>query len=159
MTQPPTMISDNALNVASKENISMGIPPLSPIPCLTSPLPNLNSHCRDLFRPVVWHDSTSVVHKPQHWQVASSTHSSKTTKIPLRFCHPTTTTGSSQESSQKDLVLTRLSLLKGWVYAMEEVHTEVKTKVVDPSLYKALDTPLTHAKRWQLGDLSSDLYR
>jgi hypothetical protein len=77
-------------------------------------------------------------------------------KIPLQYRHPTITKASSRESLQKDLVLPRPRLPKGWVYVVEEVRTEVKTEVVDPSQYQTLATPLTRSKRKavdQLNDL------
>jgi hypothetical protein len=39
-----------------------------------------------------------------------------------------------------------MSLLKGWVYATEEVDVEVKAEVTDPSQYLMPNTPLTHSK-------------
>jgi hypothetical protein len=146
MTHPPTMISDAALAVGNNENTAMGTLHLSQTHHSTSPLTPLESHCQDLFRPTAWRDLTSVVCRPRRWQLASSTASSKTTKMPLRFHQPTTTGKSSRGSSQKDLASRLTSLPKGWVYATEEVSAAVKAKVTDPSKYLMSDAPLTRSK-------------
>jgi hypothetical protein len=130
MAQPPTMISDTVLNVENNNSTATGIPHSFPILLLTSPQPNLESHHKEPFRPTTWRDLTSIVHRPQRWQVDSLLPSSRTTKIPLKYRHPTTTKASSCESLQKDSVSPRPRLPKGWVYAVEEVHKEVKTEVV-----------------------------
>jgi hypothetical protein len=140
------MISDAVLDAENNANTATDTPPSSQTHHSTSPQPNLESQCQDLFRPTAWRGLTSIVHKPQHWQLTSST-PSKTMKIPVWFCHPTTTEVRSHASSQKGLDLTRSSLPKGWVYEAEEVHIGVKTKVVDPGRYQMLDTPLTRRKR------------
>jgi hypothetical protein len=72
---------------------------------------------------------------------------SKTTKIPLRFCQPTTTGKKSHVSLPKGLGLSKPLLPKGWVYEPEEVRVEVKAEVVDPAQYQMLDAPLTRSKR------------
>jgi hypothetical protein len=128
MTHPPTTISDAALGVVNKENTAMVTPPLSPILPSTS---HLESQCNDPFQPTVWHDLTSIVHRPQRWQIISSTLSTKTVKIPQRFCHPTTMATSSCVSLPKALALAKPQLPKGWVYMAEEVRAEVKVKLVD----------------------------
>jgi hypothetical protein len=145
MARPPTMISDDALTVVSNENTAMDIPPSSQIHHSTSPLTPLESHCQDPFRPTAWRDLTSVMRRPWHWQLASSTASSKTTKIPLRFRQPMTTEKSLCRSSQKDLASRPTSLPKGWVYETEEVGAAVKAEVIDPSRYLMSDALLTHS--------------
>jgi hypothetical protein len=137
------MISDAVLGVVNNENTATVTPWLSPILPSTSPL---ESQCRDPFRPMAWRNLTSIVCRPQHWQVDSLTLSNKTVKIPLRFCHPMTTPGSSHMSLQKDSGLTRPKLPKGWVYAVVEVQSEVKTEVVDPSQYLTLSNLPMHYK-------------
>jgi hypothetical protein len=147
MTQPLTAISDAVLDVENNNSIAMGIPLSFLTPLSTSPQPNLKSQCRDPFWPTVWHKLTSIVCKPQHWQVDSLMPLNKTTKIPLKYRQPMTTRGSSCVSSQKGSASTKPQLPKGWVYAMEEVSKEVKTEVVDPNQYQTLTTPLTRSKR------------
>jgi hypothetical protein len=83
MTHPPTTISDNALAVGNSENTVTGTLPSFPIHPSTSLLTPLESQCQDPFRPTAWRDLTSVVRRPRRWQLASSTVSTKTTKIPL----------------------------------------------------------------------------
>jgi hypothetical protein len=146
MTHPPTMISDDALAAASNENIATGIPHLSQTHHSNSPLIPLESHCQDPFRPTVWQDLTSVVRRPRRWQLASSTASSKTTKMLLRFHQPMTTEKSLRRSSRRDLASCPTSLLKGWVYETEEVGAVVKAEVTDPSRYLMPDAPLTHSQ-------------
>jgi hypothetical protein len=157
MAQPPTQISDDALDAENKINIAMGTPPLSLTHHLTSPLPNLESQCSEPFRPTAWRGLTSIVCKPRRWQLASST-PLKTTKMPLRFCHPTITAKKSPTLSQQGSESTRLSLPKGWVYEAEEVSVEVKAEVVDPAHYLMLDAPLTRNKRKAVDQLD-DLHR
>jgi hypothetical protein len=146
MTQPPTMISDAVLDVENSMSIATDIPPSSQIHPSTSCQPNLELQCQDPFRPTVWRGLTSIVRKPQHWQLTSST-PLKTTKIPARFRQHTTTAKKLRASSQKGLDSTKSSLPKGWVYEVEEVSAEVKDKVVDPCRYQMLDAPLTRRKR------------
>jgi hypothetical protein len=146
MAQPPTQISDDALDAENKTNIAMGTPPSSLTHHLTSPLPNLESQCSEPFRPTAWRGLTSIVRKPRRWQLASSM-PLKTTKMPLQFRHPTITAERSPTSSWKGLELTRPSLPKGWVYEAEEVSAEVKAEVVDPAHYLMLDALLTCSKR------------
>jgi hypothetical protein len=143
MTHLPTMISDDALTVGSNENTAMVTLHSSQIHHLTFPLTLLESHCQDLFRPMAWRDLTSVVCRPRCWQLALSTVSSKTTKMPLRFRRPMTMEKSSCGSSQKDLASRPTSLPKGWVYAVEEVGMVVKAEITDPSKYLMPDAPLT----------------
>jgi hypothetical protein len=50
------------------------------------------------------------------------------------------------------------SLLKGWVYAVEDVNIKTKAEVVNPSSYLTLDAPLTHSKRKAVKQLD-DPYR
>jgi hypothetical protein len=54
MAQPPSMISDNALDVENKINTAMGTLQSSLIHPSTSHLPNLESQCSDPFRPTAW---------------------------------------------------------------------------------------------------------
>jgi hypothetical protein len=146
MTHPPTMISDGVLAAASNENIATGIPQSSLTLHSTSPLTPLKSHCQDPFRPMAWRDLTSVVHRPRHWQLASLTASSKTTKMLLRFRQPMTTEKSLHGSSRRDSVSHPMSLPKGWVYETEEVGAVVKAEVTDPSKYLMPDAPLTRSQ-------------
>jgi hypothetical protein len=152
MTHPPTMISDTALAVGNSKNTATDIPHSFLTRHSTSPQTPLESQCQDPFQLTAWHDLTSVMCRPRHWQLALSKVSSKTTKIPLRFHQHMTTEKSSRGSSPRDLALTPTPLPKGWVYAIEEVGAEVKAKVTDPSKYLMPDchgsagTPLrTHA--------------
>jgi hypothetical protein len=146
MARPPSMISDDALDAENKINIAMGTLQSSPIHPSTSHLPNLKFQCSDLFRPTVWRGLTSIVRRPQRWQLNSSM-PSKTTKIPLRFRRPTTTAEKSPKSSRRASGSVPLSLPKGWVYEAEQVSKEVKGEVVDPTQYLMLDAPLTRSKR------------
>jgi hypothetical protein len=157
MARPPPQISDNALDVENRVNIAMGTLPSSPIHPSTSPLPNLESQCSDPFRPMAWRGLTSIVRKPQRWQLASLT-PSKTTKMPLQFRRPTITAKKSPTSSQQGSESTQPLLPKGWVYEAEEVSVEVKAEVVDPDQYLTLDAPLTHSKRRAVDQLD-DPYR
>jgi hypothetical protein len=157
MAWPPTRISDDVLDAENRTNIAMGTLPLSPTHHLTSRLPNLESQCSDLFWPMAWRGLTSIVHKPQHWQLASSM-PLKTTKMLLRFRRPTITAKKSPTSSQKGLESTQPSLPKGWVYEAEEEHTAVKAEVVNPTQYLMLDVPLTRSKRKAVDQLD-DPYR
>jgi hypothetical protein len=159
MTHPPTMISDGVLAVASNENIAMGIPHSSQIHHSTSPLTPLESQCQDLFCPTAWRDLTSVVRRPQRWQLASSTASSKTTKMPLRFRQHTTTEKSSRGSLLRDLASRPTSLPKGWVYETEEVAVAVKAKVTDPSKYLTPDAPLTRSQLKSVQQLDDPHHR
>jgi hypothetical protein len=124
----------------------MGIPPSSQTHLSTSPQPNLELPCQDPFRPTAWQELTSIVRKPQRWQLTSST-PLKTTKIPIQFRRHTTTAKKSRVSSPRDLDSTKSSLPKGWVYEAEEVAAGVKAEVVDPDRYQTLDVPLTRHKR------------
>jgi hypothetical protein len=90
MALPLSMISDNALNVENRTNTATVTPPSSLIHHSTSPLPSLESQCNDPFQPSVWRGLTSIVCKPQRWQLASSM-PLKTMKMPLWFHHPMTT--------------------------------------------------------------------
>jgi hypothetical protein len=90
MTQPPTMISNSVLSVENRISTATVTPPSSQIPHLTSPQPSLKSQFKEPFQPTAWQGLTSIVHKPQCWQVTSLM-PLKTTKIPLQFHHPTTT--------------------------------------------------------------------
>jgi hypothetical protein len=139
------MISDDVLDAENKISIAMGTLQSSPIHPSTSHLPNLESQCSDPFRLTAWRGLTSIVRRPQHWQLSSLT-PLKTTKIPLRFCHPTTTAEKSLKSSRRASGSVLLSLPKGWVYEAEEVSTEVKVEVADPAKYLTIDIPLTCSK-------------
>jgi hypothetical protein len=108
---------------------------------------------------MAWRDLTSVVRRPRRWQLASSTALSKTVKMSIRFRHPTTMVLSSPTSSQKDLALLQPSLLKGWVYEAKGVSMEVKAKVIDPSQYLMLDTPLTCSKCKSVDQLDDPHHR
>jgi hypothetical protein len=132
MAQPPHRISDAVLGVENRTNTATGIPPSFLTHHSTSPLPNLESQCSELFWPTAWRDLTSVVHRPQCWQLDSST-PWKMTKMPLRFHHPMTTAGRSCTLLPKDLASTTPLLPKGWVYVVEGVEAEVKANVIDPS--------------------------
>jgi hypothetical protein len=114
------MISDAALGVVSSENTVTVTPPSSQIHPSTSHQPSLESQCRDPFRPTAWRGLTSIVRKPQRWQLTSSA-PLKTTKMPLRFRQHTTTEKRSRVSSPTDLDSTKSSLPKGWVYEAVEV--------------------------------------
>jgi hypothetical protein len=146
MTHPPTMISNAALAVGNSKNTATATPLSSQTHPSTSHLTPLESHCRDPFRPTAWRDLTSVVRRPQHWQLASPPVSGKTTKMPLRFRHLTTTRESSRGLSPKDLASRLMSLPKGWVYETEEVAAAVKVEVTDPSQYLTPDAPLTRGQ-------------
>jgi N-acetyl-beta-hexosaminidase len=67
------MISDNVLAVGNSENTATDTPPSFPILPSTSLLTPLESQCQDPFCPTAWRDLTSVVRRPRHWQLASST--------------------------------------------------------------------------------------
>jgi hypothetical protein len=146
MAQPPLAISDAVLNVENNSSTVTGTPPSFLTPLLTSPQHNLESQHKEPFQPTAWRDLTSIVCRPQCWQLDSSIPSSKTMKIPLKYHQLTTTRGSLHVSSQKDSASLKLKLLKGWVYAVEEVHHKVKTEVVDPDRYQTLAAPLTRNK-------------
>jgi hypothetical protein len=110
----------------------------------------------------VWRDLTSVVRRPRRWQLTSPPVLGKTTKMPLQFRQSTTTERSSHGLSPKASASQPPPLLKGWVYATEEVGKEVKAEVTDPSLYQISDVPVTrsrlnHAK--QLADPHRRLHR
>jgi hypothetical protein len=154
MSHPPTMISDDALGVENKTSTATAILPSSQTPLSTSPL---ELQCRALFQPTAWRDLTSVVRRPRHWQVASSTHLNKTVKIPLRFRHPTTTGSNLLTSSQKDLESPLPSLPKGWVYEVEDIAIKTEAEVVSPNNYRLTNAPLTRLKRKrQLDDQHTD---
>jgi hypothetical protein len=144
MTQPPTMISDAVLGVENPASTVTATPPSSLTPLLTSPL---ESQCGPPFQPTAWRDLTSVVRRPRCWQLASLTVSSKTTKIPLRFCQHMTTEMNSPISSPRDSAFPMPKLPKGWVYEVAEASAEVKAEVADPSRYLSPETPLTCGKR------------
>jgi hypothetical protein len=152
MTLPPTMISDAVLAVENSENIATAIPPSSQTPLLTSLQTPLDSLCRDPFRPTAWRNLTSVMRRPRRWLLASSTVSSKTTKIPLRFRQHTTTGRSSPTSSLRDLASHQPSLPKGWVYTVEDVSVKTEVEVVNPNNYLMLSTPLTRHQHKRLLD-------
>jgi hypothetical protein len=154
MAQPPLMISDSALGVENRTSTATGTPLSSQTLCSTSPL---DSQCGPPFSPMAWRGLTSIVRKPQRWQVTSST-PSKTTKMPLRFCHPTTMAESLRTSSLRASGLKKPSLPKGWVYTPEEVRTEVKAKVADPDRYLTIDALLTCSKR-KAPDTSDPLHQ
>jgi hypothetical protein len=139
------MISDAALDMENRTSTATAIPPSSLTHLLTSPQPSLESQCSDPFRPTTLRGLTSIVCRPQRWQLASSM-PSKTTKMPLRFRHPTTMVGKSQPSLQKGLGSIAPSLPKGWVYKVEEVRTRVKEEVFDLDRYQMLNAPLTRSK-------------
>jgi hypothetical protein len=159
MTHLLTMISDAALAVGNSENTVTDTPHSSPIHHSTSPQTPLESHCRDPFQPTAWRDLTSVVCRPRRWQLTLSTVSSKTTKMPLRFRHHTTTEKSLRGLSPRGLALPLTSLLKGWVYATEEVGVEVKAEVTDPSRYLMPNTPLTRSQLKSVSQLNDPLCR
>jgi hypothetical protein len=158
MARPPHQISDDVLNVENKINIAMGTLLSFPTHHLTSPLPNLESQCSDPFRPTAWRGLTSIVCKPQCWQLASSM-PLKTTKMPLRFRRPTITAEKSPTSSQRGLESTLPSLPKGWVYKAEEERAAVKAEVVDPAQYLTLDAPLTRSKHKAVDQLDDPYLR
>jgi hypothetical protein len=133
--------SENRTNTATGTPLSFQTHPS------TSPL---ESHCRPLFSPTAWRGLTSIVCKPQHWQVASSM-PSKTTKMPLRFRRPTITEKKSRTSSRRASELSKPSLPKGWVYVPEEVGVKVEAEVTDPSQYQMLDAPQMRSKHKALG--------
>jgi hypothetical protein len=134
----------------------MVTPPSSLTPLLTSPL---ESQCGPPFQPTVWQDLTSVVRRPQRWQIDSSGLSSKTTKIPLWFHQQTTTVKSSHKSLQRGLASHPPSLPKGWVYKVGDVSIKTEAEVVNPNSYLTLSAPLTHLKcRHLLDDQHADLY-
>jgi hypothetical protein len=147
MAWPPTAISDDVLDVENNSSIVTGTPPLFPTPLSTSPQHNLEFQHKEPFQPTAWRNLTSIVCRPQRWQLDSLIPSSKTTKILLKYRQPTTTKGSSHVSLQKDSVSPRPKLPKGWVYTVEEAHHKVKTEVVDPDWYQTLTAPLTRNKR------------
>jgi hypothetical protein len=147
MAQPPPMISDSALGVENKTSIATGTPPSFQTHPSTS---LLESHCGPPFSPTAWRGLTSIVRKPQRWQVASSM-PSKTTKMPLQFRRPTIMEKKSRTSLRRDLGSSKPSLPKGWVYVPEEVGVKVEAKVTDPSQYRMLDALLTCSKRKALG--------
>jgi hypothetical protein len=146
MTQLPTMISDSVLDVEHNVNTVTGTPLSSQIHPSTSPHPNLELQCQDPFRPTAWQGLTSIVRKPQRWQLTSSM-PLKTTKIPIRFRQHTTTAKKSRVSSPRDSDSIESSLPKGWVYEAVEVTVGVKAEVVDLDKYQMLDAPLTRHKR------------
>jgi hypothetical protein len=158
MAQPPPQISDDVLDVENKINIAMGTLPSSPTHHLTSLLPNLESQCSDPFRPTAWRGLTSIVHKPQCWQLTSST-PLKTTKMPLRFRRPTITAEKSPTSSQRGSESTLLLLPKDWVYEVEEERAAVKAEVVNPAQYLTIDALLTRSKRKPVDQLDDPYHR
>jgi hypothetical protein len=152
------MISDTVLNVENRIRTVTDIPLSYPTLASISPQHNPDSQLRGLFLPVAWCDLTSIMRKPWRWQVTCLMPLSKVVKMPLRFRHPTTTLGSSHASLLKDSASLRPKLPKGWVYAMEEVHTKVKTEVVNPGQYLILDALLTCNKCKRLDDPLKDPY-
>jgi hypothetical protein len=143
MAQPPHTISDSALGVENRTSTATDIP----LSSQTHPsISLLESHCRPPFSPTAWRGLTSIVRKPQRWQVASLM-PSKTTKMPLWFRHPTTTEKKSRISSRRASESSQPSLPKGWVYVPEEVEVKVEAEVTDPSQYLMLDAPRTRSKR------------
>jgi hypothetical protein len=157
MTHPPTMISDAVLAVGNNKNTVTDTPQSFPIHHSTSPQTPLESHCQDPFRPTAWRDLTSVVRRPRRWHLASSPVLSKTTKMPLWFCQHTTTEKSSRGSLLRGLASNPMSLPKGWVYATEEVDTEVKAEVTDPSKYLMPDALLTRSHLKHVSQLDDPL--
>jgi hypothetical protein len=146
MARPPHRISDDALDAENKINTAMGTLQSFPTHHSTSPLPNLDSQCSDPFQPMAWRGLTSIVQKPQRWQLASLT-PLKVTKMPLRFRRPMIMAKKLPTSSQRGSESTRSSLPKGWVYEAEEERAAVKAEVVDPARYLMIDAPLTRSKR------------
>jgi hypothetical protein len=130
----------------NSKNTVMDTLPSSQTPLSNSLQTPLESQCQDPFCLTAWQDLTSVVRRPWHWQLASSTVLSKTTKIPLRFCWPTTMERNLHESSPKVLAFPPTLLPKGWVYVTKEVDAEVKAEVTNPSQYLMPNTPLTRSK-------------
>jgi hypothetical protein len=142
MTQPPHMISDAALDVENKTSTAMA----TPLSSLTHPsISPLEAHCRPPFSPTAWRGLTSIVRKPQCWQLTSSM-PLRTTKMPLRFRQSTTTGKSSRGLSPKASASQLPLLPKGWVYAVEEAGEEVKAEVTNPSLYHITSAPLTRSQ-------------
>jgi hypothetical protein len=157
MAHPPHMISDSALGVENRINTATAIPPLSQTPLLTSPL---ESQCGPPFQPTAWCDLTSVMRRPRHWQVASSTLSTKTAKMPLHFRRPTTTGSNLLTSLQRVSESPPPSLPKGWVYEVEGINVKTEAEVVNPTNYQLINTPLTRLKRKrQLEDPLDDPHR
>jgi hypothetical protein len=66
--------------------------------------------------------------------------------MPLRFRQSTTTGRSSRELSPRVSASRLPRLLKGWVYAVEEVGEEVKAEVTDPNLYQITSAPVTRSQ-------------
>jgi hypothetical protein len=159
MTHLPTMISDDALAVGNSENTAMDTPQSFPIHHSTFPQAPLESHCWDPFRPTAWCNLTSVVRRPWCWHLALSTVSNKTTKMPLRFRQHTTMEKSSHESSLRGSTSNPTLLLKGWVYATEEVGAEVKAEVTNPSKYLMPNAPLTRSHLKYVSQLDDPLRR
>jgi hypothetical protein len=143
MTQLPLMISDSVLDVENRISTATATPPSSQTLHSTS---HLESQCWDPFWPMVWCNLTSVMCRPQHWQVDLLMPSTKTVKILLRFCCPTTTDTSSPISLLRASALSRPSLPKGWVYMVEDVSIKTKAEVVNPNSYLMLNAPLTCLK-------------
>jgi hypothetical protein len=101
MARPPLMISDAVLSVENRTSTATVTPLSSQTPRSTSPL---ESQCGPPFSPTAWRELTSIVRKPQRWQVASSM-PLKTTKMPLQFHQPTITGKKLHASSPKGLGL------------------------------------------------------
>jgi hypothetical protein len=155
MTQPPMMISDAALGVENNDNTVTVTPLSSLIPHSTS---HLDSQCGGPFSPTAWRGLTSIVRRPQRWQVDSSM-PLKTTKMLLRFRQPITTEKRLHALSRRDLDSKSQSLPKGWVYEVEDTKVKTEAEVVDPSSYLTSNTPLTRLKRKrQLDNQSDDPY-
>jgi hypothetical protein len=103
MARPPLAISDAVLDVENNSSTVTGTPPSSLTPLSNSPQHNLKSQHKEPFQPTVWRDLTSIVRRPQRWQLDSLIPLSKTTKILLKYRQLMTTRGSLHASSQKDL--------------------------------------------------------
>jgi hypothetical protein len=149
------MISDAVLGVENNNSTVTVTPPLSLIPHSTS---HLESQCGAPFSLTTWRGLTSIVRRPQRWQV-DSLMPLKTTKMLLRFRQPMTMDRRSHTSSQRVLGLKKTSLPKGWVYAVEDANVKTEAEVADPSSYLINDTPLTRLKhKRQLDDQSANPY-
>jgi hypothetical protein len=145
------MISDSCARCGEQRPILSQVTLQSSLtPSLDLPPAQTRAPLSGPFSPTAWRGLTSIVCKPQRWQLTSST-PLKTTKMPLRFRQPTTTEKRSPTSSQKASALTRRSLPKGWVYVPKEVDVKVEAEVMDPSRYQLLAAPLTRSKRKALG--------
>jgi hypothetical protein len=78
----------------------------------------------------------------------------------IEFCQSMTTGSSLLTSLQRVLESPPPSLLKGWVYKVEDVSVKTEAEVVNPNDYLMLDAPLTHLKHKQrLDDQYANPYR